>query len=138
LADGDVDLLDESEETSGAFIGEELRRLIDRALAEGEVDRVMRLPWGLGACFRQTPAGRSQGSPGVFFATRTPAMPEAPDGYRYWRYVELQGNELVSSDLQILRRIDPAGGEPTELEGVDLEAAWEIAAADIVVAHNER
>src|ERR1700690_1735260 len=83
LADGDVELLDESEETSGAFIGEELRRLIDRALAEGEVERVLRLPWGIGACFRQSTGGRSQGAPGVFFATRTPAMPDAPDGYRY-------------------------------------------------------
>ena len=128
LADGDAELLDESEETSGAFIGEELRRLIDRALAEGEVERVLRLPWGIGACFRQTPGGRSQGAPGVFFATRTPAMPDAPDGYRYWRFVELPGQELVSTDLQILRRIDPHGGEAVEFEGVDLEAAWEAAA----------
>ena len=44
LADGDAELLSESEETSGAFIGEELRRLIDRALAEGEAERVLRLP----------------------------------------------------------------------------------------------
>ena len=138
LADGDTELLDESEETSGAFIGEELRRLIDRALAEGEVERVLRLPWGIGACFRQAPGGRSQGAPGVFFATRTPAMPDAPDGYRYWRFVELPDQELVSSDLQILRRIDPHGGEPAEFEGIDLEAAWEAAAADIVAAHNKR
>jgi hypothetical protein len=112
--------------------------MIDRALAEGEVARVLRLPWGIGACFRQTTSGRSQGTPGIFFATRTPAMPDAPDGYRYWRFVELPDGELVSTDLQILRRIDPHGGEPTELEGVDLEAAWEVAAADIVTAHNER
>ena len=138
LAEGDAELLDESEETSGAFIGEELRRLIDRALAEGEVERVLRLPWGIGACFRQTTWGRSQGAPGVFFATRTPAMPDAPDGYRYWRFVELAGGELVATDLEILRRIDPQGGEPAELEGVNLEGAWESAAADIVVAHNER
>ena len=64
--------------TSGAFIGEELRRLIDRALAEGEVERVLRLPWGIGACFRQTAGGRSQGAPGVFFATRTPADARRP------------------------------------------------------------
>jgi superfamily II DNA or RNA helicase len=138
LAEGDTELLDESEETSGAFIGEELRRLIDRALAEGEAARVRTLPWGIGACFRQTAAGRSKGAPGVFFATRTPAMPDAPDGYRYWRFVELADRELVSTDLEILRRIDPQGGEPVELEGVDLEAAWQIAAADIVTAHNER
>jgi superfamily II DNA or RNA helicase len=138
LAEGDAELLDESEETSGAFIGEELRRLIDRALAEGEVDRVLRMPWGIGACFRQRAGGRSQGAPGLFFATRTPAMPDAPDGYRYWRFVELADGELVATDLEILRRIDPQGGEPAELEGVNLECAWESAAADIVIAHNER
>jgi superfamily II DNA or RNA helicase len=138
LVDGDEELLDESEEVSGAFIGEELRRLIDRALAEGEVERVLRLPWGIGACFRQTRHGRSQGAPGIFFATRTPAMPDAPDGYRYWRFVEVPDRDLVSADVQILRRIDPHGGEPAELEGIDLEAAWEVAAADIIAAHNER
>lgn len=138
LVDGDVELLDESEETSGAFVGEELRRLIDRALAEGEVERVRRLPWGVGACFRQTAAGRSQGAPGVFLATRTPPMPDARDGYRYWRFVESASGELVSTDLEILRRIDPHGGEPSELEGVDLETAWQAAAADIVDAHNKR
>jgi superfamily II DNA or RNA helicase len=138
LADGDEALIDESEEASGAFIGEELRRMIDRALAEGEVERVLGLPWGIGACFRQTAGGRSQGAPGVFFATRTPAMPDAPDGYRYWRFVELPNRGLVSSDLRILRRIDPYGGEPAKLDGVDLEGAWEAAADDIVAAHNER
>ncbi len=138
LAEGDAELLDESEETSGAFIGEELRRLIDRALAEGEVERVLRLPWGIGACFRQTAWGRSQGAPGLFFATRTPAMPGAPDGYRYWRFVNFPGGALVKTDLEILRRIDPQGGEAAEFEGIDLERAWEAAAADIVAAHNER
>jgi len=42
-------------------------------------------------------------------------MPDAPDGYRYWRFVELAGGELVATDLEILRRIDPQGGEPAEL-----------------------
>jgi Helicase conserved C-terminal domain len=138
LADGDEELLSESEETSGAFIGEELRRMIDRALAEGEVERVLRLPWGIGACFCQTPSGRSAGAPGVFFATRTPAMPETPDGYRYWRFVEVPSLELISTDLEILRRIDPHGGAPVDLERLDLEGAWEAAATDIVAAHNER
>lgn len=138
LASGDEELLDEQEEASGAFIGEELRRLIDRAAVEGEVERVLALPWGVGACFRQAVGGRSQGAPGVFFATRTPAMADADDGYRYWRYVELPGGHLVTSDLEILRRIDPGGAEPADLEGVDLEAAWRIAAPSIVVAHNER
>ena len=87
--------------------------MIDRALAEGEVERVLRLPWGIGACFRQTATRTLAGPPGVFFATRTPPMAGAPDGYRYWRYVELRG-EFVANDLEILRRIDPTGGEPPE------------------------
>lgn len=144
LEGGDADLLDESEETSGAFAGEELRRMLDRALEEGEVERLLRLPWGIGACFRQTAEGRSHGAPGIFFATRTPAMPDAERGYSYWRYVETEGGapsadrEPIASELEILRRVDPAGGEPANLEGVDLEAAWEVAAQSIVEAHNAR
>jgi hypothetical protein len=56
--------------------------------------------------------------------TRTPAMPDAPETYRYWRFVELPDQELISTDLEILRRIDPHGGEPAEPDGVALEAAW--------------
>ncbi len=44
LAAGDDELLDEAEQESGAFIGEELRRLIDRAIARGRGSR------GSGAC----------------------------------------------------------------------------------------
>jgi superfamily II DNA or RNA helicase len=138
LAAGDPELAREAEEDSGAFVGEELRRLIDRAIGEGEVARVEQLPWGIGACFRQSAGGRSRGAPGVFFATRTPPMADAERGYRYWRYVEADSGELLGGDLEILRRIDPAGGEPVEPEGVDLEGAWEKAAADIVAAHNGR
>ena len=138
LAEGDPELAREAEEDSGAFVGEELRRLLDRAIAEGELERVSRLPWGIGACFRQTPSGRSQGAPGVFFATRTRPMTDAGQGYRYWRYVESDGGELVRGDLEILRRIDPQGGEPAEPDGIDLDAAWEKAAASIVAEHNER
>jgi superfamily II DNA or RNA helicase len=138
LADGDPELAREAEEDSGAFVGEELRRMIDRAVAEGEVERVRHLPWGVGACFRQRPGGRSSGAPGVFFATRTRPMADAEHGYRYWRFVELDSGDLVEGDLEILRRIDPHGGEPAELVGVDLDRAWERAATSIVAAHNER
>jgi len=138
LAAGDPELAREAEEDSGAFVGEELRRLIDRAIEEGEVERVRRLPWGVGACFRQTSGGRSKGPPGVFFATRTRPMADTEDGYRYWRYVEAEGGELVDGDLEILRRIDPAGGEPVEPVEIDLDAAWEGAAAGIVAEHNQR
>lgn len=138
LAAGDEAVLDEAEETSGAFVGEELRRMIDRALAEGEVARVQALPWGIGACFRQTPTSRSQGAPGVFFATRTQPMAGAELGYRYWRFVETSTGELLADDLPILRRIDPQGAEPVVPVGLDLEAAWAQASSDIVAAHNER
>jgi superfamily II DNA or RNA helicase len=138
LADGDAELTRDAEEDSGAFVGEELRRLIDRAVAEGEVERVRSLPWGIGACFRQRPGGRSSGAPGVFFATRTQPMAGSDRGYRYWRYVEWEGDELVEGDLEILRRIDPQGGEPAAPTGIDLDRAWEKAAASIVAAHNAR
>lgn len=139
LADGDPSLVDEPEQDSGAFVGEQLRRMIDRALAEGEVERVLALPWGEGTCFRQTVSGRSRGAPGVFFATRTPGMEDTPEGYRYWRYVEADSGALISEDLEILRRIDPQGGQAADdLGGLDLEVAWERAASDVVRAHNQR
>jgi superfamily II DNA or RNA helicase len=139
LAGGDEELLDEPEQSSGAFVGEALRRMIDRALAEGEVERVRALPWGEGACFRQTEGGASRGPGGIFFATRTPPMPDGEEGYRYWRYVGAGSGILESGDLEILRRIDPTGGEPVAVpDALDLEAAWEAAATDIVRAHNRR
>ncbi len=69
-------------------------------------------------------------------------MPGAPRGHRYWRYVELEPEKeasgLVDSDLEMLRRIDPAMGTQGELESVDLEAAWRRAREDIVAEHNRR
>lgn len=140
LLDADADLLDEGETESGAFVGEHLRRLLERALQEGEVERVRRLPWGVGACFQQAPGGHSTGPSGVFFAMRSPASADEPEGRRYWRYVELDGEQIEDGDLEILRRIDPTGGEPVAdgLRDIDLERAWQIASADVVARHNER
>lgn len=136
---GDPTLLDEPEQASGAFVGEELRRRIERAAAEGELARVLALPWGVGSCFRQTASGRSRGPAGIFFALRTKPMEDAPEGYRYWRFLETDTLNLLDNDLEILRRIDPEGGEPSDLpESLDLDAAWQAAAADIVAAHNKR
>lgn len=137
LTAGDDRLLEEAEQESGAFIGEELRLLIDRAIAEGEVKRIEDLPWGVGACFRQVPGGRSQGAPGILFATRTKPSREAEGDYRYWRYLEL-GGKVEKNDLEILRRIDPSGGEPAEPEGIDFDEAWQKVAADILAEHNAR
>ena len=130
-------MTEEEDELSGAFIGELLRAVVDRATAEGEPQRVERLPWGVGAAFRRTRESRSSGAPGIFFATRTRPMPGAEDGYRYWRYVETSG-EVVDSELEMLRRIDPAGSEEADAGGLDLESAWGLAASSIVEEHNGR
>src|SRR5205823_474294 len=72
-------------------------------------------------------------------ATRTRPMPGAPDGYRYWRFVELAvAGDLLDSELPILRRIDPQGLPEAELGEIDVESAWRRAVDDIVRTHNER
>ena len=133
LAAGRLDLLEEEGESalSGAFLGEELRARVRRAVEEGELERLRALPWGIGVAFRQAAGGASAGEPGVFFATRTRA------GHRYWRYVE-GGGEIVASDLEMLRRIDPQGSVEAAVEGFEVEAAWHAAAADIIEEHNLR
>lgn len=147
LVGGTLDPTDEEQrdgaELSGAFIGEELRARVFRAREEGEVQRLMDLPWGVGTVIQRTAESASRGAPGIFFAARTRAMPGAPDGYRYWRFVELDPGEgsdgLVSSDLEILRRIVPDGSEEvTTADSFDLEEAWARASADIVAEHNRR
>lgn len=135
LAEGDEALLDESgdrDEASGAFAGEQLRALLLRAVAEGELERLRGLPWGIGAAFRQGP-GPPSGAPGWFFACRTLG------GQRYWRYVEVDG-AVLDTDSEILRRIDPgpAPAVPPPLPGLDLEAAWRKAVTTIVEEHNRR
>ena len=141
LVEGELDQAGEVEEdgASGAFIGEESRARLARARQEGELRRVEELPWGIGAVIRP-PTWRARGRPGVFFGARTRAMPGAARGYRYWRFVELEGEEaLLASDLEILRRIDPDGADELPgAAGVDLEGAWRRAAAEIVAEHNRR
>ena len=141
LAEGTLDESAEEfgGEASGAFVGEQLRADLLRAAAEGEVRRIEALPWGIGAVIRQVPGAASRGPEGVFFATRTKSMRSAPEGYRYWRYVEFGPGEVVATDLELLRRIRPSGAENVaSAEGIELEQAWERAAADIVAAHNRR
>jgi hypothetical protein len=100
---------------------------------------LQRLPWGIGAAFRQAPGGSSTGAPGVFFAVRTPAGAGGEPGRRHWRYVEAGSGDLLDNDLEILRRIDPTGAHPLDRAAdVDLEGAWQRAADDIVAAHNAR
>ena len=137
LAGGDEALLDEGEDDggTGAFAGEGLRAELMRAIAEGELDRLRRLPWGIGAGFRQGISIPSVGAPGLFFACRTRS------GQRYWRYVEADGT-VLDADSEMLRRINPGRAQPAEPDparlGLDLEAAWRAAAAGIVEEHNRR
>lgn len=140
LETADEDLLVEQENESGAFIGEELRRIVDRAALEGMARRVQSMPWGVGAGFSRTADSKSTGPEGIFFATRTPPMPGAEEGgYRYWRFVELESGETTDIELEILRTIDPEGSDACDLPGdLDIEAAWEKAAAEIVAEHNSR
>ena len=138
LAGGDTELVGDIDDgLSGAFLGELLRAKLLRAQLEGELKLVETLPWGIGAAFRQKAGGSSRGKPGVFFATRTRPIDGASRGHRYWRYAET-GGEVLDTDLEMLRRIDPEGGQPADVADVDLEAAWAVAAASIVEEHNSR
>ena len=82
-----------------------------------------------------------RGPPGVFFATRTRPMAGAETGRSATGATSSSAARSWSTrDLEILRRIDPdrrraPAGRSTS---VDLERAWEVAAADIVAAHNAR
>jgi superfamily II DNA or RNA helicase len=145
LAGGEVDAGAESEDSpgSGAFVGEELRARLTRARDEGELPRLERLPWGIGAVIRATPGSRPRGRAGVFFAARTRPLRGAEEGLRYWRFVEFEpatGDDgVVDRDLEMLRRIDPLDADDVgDLSGVDLEGTWTRAAASIVAEHNHR
>ena len=131
LADGDASLLDETDQTDDlqAFSGETLRALLQRALQEGEIDRLRQLPWGIGASFEQGPTVPSAGSPGVFLACQTRS------GERYWRYVA--DDKLVSEPATILRRIDPGSAPGVDQPSIDLESSWAAAVESIVEEHNQ-
>ena len=145
LAEGDETLLDEAE--GGPVTGagadglrsheqarprgpsnEALRAELRRELAEGRGDELRKLPWGVGAAFRQGLGVPSSGAPGIFFACRV-------GGERYWRYVDADG--VLAEPATILRRIDPGSAPgvdaPPEL---DLEKAWQQAADSIVTEYN--
>jgi hypothetical protein len=133
LVAGDSTLLDETDQPdeSHAFSGEELRALLQRALAEGEVDRLGRLPWGIGSVFEQRPLSPSVGSAGVFMACRTRS------GERYWRYYDVDG-QLITEEAAMLRRIDPGSAPGVDRLAIDLDTAWQAVAGSIVEEHNRR
>ena len=131
LDHGDMTLLEEGEDTAGSFAGEQLRALLLRAAAEGEVARLRELPWGIGTAFRQGPGVPSRGPAGVFFACRSRTKPPQ----RYWRYVRQY--QVEREDLPMLRRITPGNTSGVALPE-DLQATWQIAVSDIVSEHNLR
>lgn len=156
LAAGDETLLNEAESDSGSGVGggsqalsaELLRAELRRASMEGETSRIMDLPWGVGAAFRQGPDVPSKGPPGVFFACRT------LDDERHWRYVNserfassppelpspnqasasplrpLEG--IASSPPEMLRRINPGQAPGVINPPVNLDKAWSLAASSIL------
>ncbi len=131
LSKDDRSLLDEAgvQEDGAAFAGELFRAYIQRAAEEGEVKRLMNLPWGMGAAF----ASRSEGvdEPAVFFACRTRA------DERYWRVVSRSGEILHRDDLPMLRLIDPEGEAGCPIPGdLDLDRLFAEAADDICKDHN--
>lgn len=134
LAAGDPGLLDEQEGASGelGLSADALRAELRRAVAEGEVERLRKLPWGVGAAFRQGPGVPSRGAAGVFFACRVGEP--AGVSWSYWRYVSGEG--VLSEPAQILRRIDPGEAPGIADPEVDVESAWERAVASIVEEHN--
>ncbi len=125
----DASLLSEGDEAGGSFAGEQLRALLLRVAAEGEIARLRALPWGIGTGFRQGAEVPSRGPAGIFFACRT------PQGQRYWRYV--RAAEVDTDELAMLRRIEP-GSAPGVDVPAGLEDAWRAAADAIVAEHNAR
>jgi superfamily II DNA or RNA helicase len=129
LAGGDPELLeDDGGSSGGAFVGEELRFDLMRAISEGELARLQQLPWGVGATFRQGPAVPSRGAQGIFFACRV-------QDRRYWRYVE-PADAVIAEEAEMLRRINPGRAPRADAKGIDLEVAWRAAAESIVLTHN--
>jgi len=132
LSKGDPSLLDEGEGGgSGSFAGEDYRARLLRAKAEGELDRLRAMPWGVGAAIaRSAPEGIVL--PGVFFAAQT------RHGERKWRFVDSAGN-VVADDLDMLRLADPEEALAAEMpESLDLDRMWMIAADSICTEHNLR
>ena len=84
--------------------------------------RIERLPWGIGAAFRQTAPEPIARAPRRVLRDPDTADGGRRDGYRYWRYVETtrRGARLRPRDAAPDR--PGAAGEPADVEGVDLEA----------------
>ena len=131
LASGDASLLDEERAgaAGSAFAGELYRSYIQRAIAEGEINRLRDMTWGMGAAFAREESGLSE--PAVFFACRTRR------DERYWRMVSASGEIISRDDLPMLRLIDPGSRVGRDIPSeLDLEDLFRVAAEDICQIHN--
>lgn len=129
LADGDSSLLDDQDVSGSAFAGEIFRAHLHRAAAEGDVNHLLALPWGIGAAFTTPSAALPEAA--VFFACRTRR------DERYWRVVSGSGDILHREVLPMLRLIDPQDRPGCPVPGdMDLEHLFAQAAADICAEHN--
>ena len=131
LRSNDASLLDDDRGAGGAaFAGEHYRAIYRRALKEGEVDRLKRMPWGIGAAIARSDSRLDE--PAVFFACRT------RQERRYWRVVSASGEILLRDDLPMLQLIDPDGQQSVTIpQDLDLEGLFAIAAEDICERHNQ-
>jgi superfamily II DNA or RNA helicase len=131
LRSNDASLLDEDRGAGGAaFAGEHYRAIYRRAAKEGEVDRLKRMPWGIGAAIVRPDSRLDE--PAVFFACRT------REDRRYWRVVSASGEILLRDDLPMLQLIDQDRQQSVTIpEDFDLEGLFAIAADDICERHNE-
>jgi hypothetical protein len=130
LAAGDESLIDEGEgRDSGSFAGEQYRAQLNRARAEGEVESLKRMPWGVGSCFVALPALTSP-LPAVVFAARD------RENKRHWRAVYGDGT-LLRDDLDMLLLADPGEHPRAPMpDDLNLDALWKIAVDDICAEHN--
>lgn len=130
-AGGGRDLDVEIEEAAGAA-AERYRLELKRAREEGDLERVRRLPFGVGTCFTQGAGVPSRGAPGVFFAARV-------RDERAWRYVTAgPAPEVRRDELPMLQAIESArASRPEDHELERVLSAWEIAEADIRREWNE-
>ena len=129
LSEGDSSLLDDQDVSGSAFAGEMFRAHLHRAAAEEDVNRLLGLPWGIGAAFAAQSSKLSE--PAVFFSCRTRR------DERYWRVVSGSGDLLHRDVLPMLRLIDPQDQPGCSVPGdMDLERLFAAAAADICAEHN--
>jgi PLD-like domain/Helicase conserved C-terminal domain/SNF2-related domain len=143
VAAEDVAILEEAEARLDAFSGEEFRMDLRTALAAQRLAELRGMPHGAGSGFR-TESLRS-GAVGVFFGARVllgPRLEPSSVDQRAWRYVDLGAldEQALADELEILRRIRCAFGEPRDLPEIasTLYELWDRVQGEILADYAER